>query len=83
LYAVLIDLTDAVAEALRKPFQDISIEMVYRGLYHFTQARHRNMADDPVAYLATKAKRLGIVKRKRKQNAWLGTPFTLTNPTDP
>jgi hypothetical protein len=83
LYAALIDLTDAVAEALRKPFQDISIEMVYRGLYHFTQAHQRGSADDPVAYLATKAKRLGIVKRKRKQSAWLGTPFTLTNPTDP
>ena len=83
LYAALIDLTDAVAEALRKPFQDISIEMVYRGLYHFTQAHHRGNADDPVAYLATKAKRLGIVKRKRKPDAWLGTPSTLTNPTDP
>lgn len=80
LYAVLIDLTDAVAEALRKPFQDISIQMVYRGLYHFTQAHHRGTADDPVAYLAAKAKSLGIVKRKRKQNAWLDMPFTLTNP---
>ncbi len=83
LYAALIDLTDAVAQALRKPFQDISIEMVYRGLYHFTLAHHRGNADDPVAYLATKAKRLGIVKRTRKPHAGLGTPSTLTNPADP
>ncbi len=83
LYAALIDLADAVAEALRKPFQDISIQMVYRGLYHFTQAHHRGMAHDPVAYLAAKAKSLGILKRKRKQSAWLDTPFTLTNPADP
>ncbi len=80
LYAVLIDLTDAVAEALRKPFQDISIEMVYRGLYHFTQAHHRGAADDPVAYLAAKAKSLGIVKHKRKQSTWFDLPFLLTNP---
>jgi hypothetical protein len=33
LYIVLIDLTDAVAETLNKPFMAISIEMVYRSLY--------------------------------------------------
>ena len=35
LYVVLIDLTDAVAEALSKPLSAISIEMVYRNLYFF------------------------------------------------
>jgi len=65
LYAVLIDLTDAVAERLELPFASISVEMVYRGLYHFTQAHHRGQAEDPVEYLAAKAKLLGIVKRKR------------------
>ena len=35
LYVVLIDLTDAVAEALNLPFAAISIEMVYRSLYFF------------------------------------------------
>jgi DDE family transposase len=67
VYAVLVDLTDAVAEALCKPFRAVSIEMVYRGLYHFTQAYQRGDADEPVAYLATKAERLGILKRKRKK----------------
>ena len=69
IYAVLVDLTDAVAEALGKPFRAVSIEMVYRGLYHFTQAYHRGDADDVVTYLAAKAERLGILKRKRKKRS--------------
>ncbi|MDI6770606.1 MAG: hypothetical protein QMD04_13155 [Anaerolineales bacterium] len=66
LYAVLVDLTDAVAEALNQPFAAISIEMVYRSLYFFTQAHHRGETNNVVAYLAANAKLLGIVKRKRK-----------------
>jgi hypothetical protein len=66
LYVVLVDLTDAVAEALNQPFAVISIEMVYRSLYFFTQAHHHGQADDVVTYLAANAKLLGIVKRKRK-----------------
>jgi hypothetical protein len=67
LYAVLVDLTDAVAEALNQPFAAISMEMVYRSLYHFAQAYHRREATDVVAFLAAEAKLLGIVKRKRKR----------------
>ena len=33
-YAILLDLCDDVAEALQLPLQQISVEMVYRGLYH-------------------------------------------------
>jgi len=66
LYIVLVDLTDAVAEALHLPFANISIEMVYRSLYFFTQAHQRGEADDVVAYFAQQAKLLGIIKRKRK-----------------
>lgn len=65
LYAVLIDLTDAVADRLAKPFGEVSVEMVYRGVYHFSQAYHRGAATDPVAYLADNAQWLGIIKRKR------------------
>lgn len=64
LYVVLIDLRDAVAEELGRPADALSVEMVYRGLYHFTQAYHRGEATDPVAYLAAQAKGLGIIKRK-------------------
>jgi hypothetical protein len=67
LYAVLVDLSDEVAEQLGQPLQAISFEMVYRGLYHFTQAYHRGQATDPIAYLAAPEQRdLGIVKRRRK-----------------
>ena len=66
LYVALVDLTDAVAEALNQPFAAISIEMVYRSLYFFTQAHARGQADDVVTYLASNTKLLGIVKRKRK-----------------
>jgi hypothetical protein len=65
-YVVLVDLTDAVAEALNQPFAAISIEMVYRSLYFFTNDRHRGEADELVAYLAKEAKFLGIIKRKHK-----------------
>lgn len=65
LYAVLIDLSDAVAEELSLPLDQISVEMVYRGLYHFTVAYSKGQASDPVAYLAAQTD-LGIVKRRRK-----------------
>jgi hypothetical protein len=81
LYAVLVDLTDAIAEVLGKSFMDISMEMVYRGLYHFTQAYRQGKASDPVAYLATNAKWLGIVKRRRKRSESELLP--LTNPSGP
>lgn len=65
LYLLLVDLTDAVAEALQKPFKAISMEMVFRGLYHFAQARYRKAADDPIEYFARKAKALSLIKQKR------------------
>lgn len=83
LYAVLVDLTDAVAEALKQPFHALSIEMVYRGLYHFTQAHHRGKADDVVAYLAADAEGLGIIKRKRKKRAAAIDLLYLTIPDPP
>jgi len=66
LYAVLVDLTDAVADELKQPFATVSLEMVYRSLYFFTQAYHRGEATDVVKYLAENASWLGILKRKRK-----------------
>src|SRR5690606_25157635 len=65
LYALLVDLTDAVAEGLHRPFRDLSLEMVFRGLYHFSQARNNGQADDVVAYFVRKAKDLDLIKQKR------------------
>lgn len=81
LYAVLVDLTDAVAEALQKPFAAISLEMVYRSLYFFGQAVLRGEATDLIAYLVTNAKSLGLLKRKRKHKRLsLALLLDLTNP---
>lgn len=65
LYACLVDLTDAVAERLGLCSQQLSLEMVYRGLYHVAQAQQRGEAADPIAYLAENAESLAIIKRKR------------------
>ena len=62
---VLVDLIDAVAEALERPMAQVSLEMVYRSLYFFTQAYHRGETTDVVAYLAAHAKEFGILKRPR------------------
>ena len=67
-YAVLIDLGDAVAEERQLPFERISLEMVFRGLYHFSRAYERGEADDPVKYLAAPDNQdLGVVKRIRRK----------------
>jgi len=67
-YAVLVDLGDAVADAMTLPFDRISLEMVFRGLYHFVQAFDRGQATDPIAYLAApENKDLGIVKGLRQK----------------
>ena len=81
LYAVLVDLTDDIANVLQQPFDALSLEMVFRGLYHFTQAFHRQQATEPVAYLAAQAKRLGLIKHKRQPPK---KPFSpLTDPATP
>ncbi len=71
-YAVLLDLGDAVADELSLPFDSISLEMIYRGLYHFYVAHQKGLATDPVKYFADpKNQDLGIVKRQRKPNVKL------------
>ncbi|MBD2393267.1 transposase, partial [Cyanobacterium aponinum FACHB-4101] len=66
-YGVLIDLGDAVAEELSLPFDSISIEMIYRGLYHFIVANNKGKAKEVVKYFSAPENRdLGIIKRKRK-----------------
>jgi hypothetical protein len=81
LYAVLVDLTDAVADELNQPFAAVSLEMVYRSLYFFTQAYHRGEATDVVKYLAENASWLGLLKRKRKSAQ--RQHRDLTNSADP
>jgi hypothetical protein len=66
-YAVLVDLGDAIADEVSLPFDRISLEMIYRGLYHFYVAHHKGFATDPIKYFAAPENRdLGIVKSIRK-----------------
>jgi hypothetical protein len=68
-YAVLVDLGDAVADELSLPFYSISLEMIYRGLYHFYVAHQKGLATDPIKYFASPENQdLGIVKRQGKPN---------------
>ena len=71
-YAILVDLGDAVADQLSLPIDSISLEMIYRGLYHFYVARQQGKATDPIKYFAAPENRdLGIVKSQRKPNVKL------------
>ena len=67
-FAVLVDLGDALADEMELEFDRISLEMLMRGLYHFSVARQRGLADDPVKYFAAPENQdLGVVKRLRKK----------------
>jgi len=66
-YALLVDMGDAVADRLGLPFDRISLEMLYRGFYHFARAYRNGLATDPVTYFSDPTNQdLGIVKRLRK-----------------
>jgi Transposase DDE domain len=74
-YAVLLDLGDAVAEELARPFDDLSLEMVFRGIYHYSVAAAHGKADDLVKYLAAAENAdLGVVKRKHPPLREAGGP---------
>jgi hypothetical protein len=71
-YAVLVDLGDAVADEMSVSFDSISLEMIYRGLYHFSVAHQKGLTSDPVQYFAASENQdLGIIKRQRKPNVKL------------
>ena len=57
---------DEIADELTLPMDSISIEMVFRGIYHFTQAVNQGSTIDIIAYLTAPENRdLGIVKSPR------------------
>jgi hypothetical protein len=78
-YAVLIDLADAVADELALPFDRISLEMIFRGLYHFNHSYNKGRATDPVLFFAApENKNLDVVKTIRKKPQTLDlSPFPL------
>lgn len=78
-YALLVDLGDAVADRIGLPFDRISLEMLLRGLYHFSRAYSRGLATDPVTYFADPANQdLDVVKPLRKPISRLDlSPFPI------
>ena len=76
---ILVDLGDAVADRLGLPFDRISLEMLYRGFYHFSRAYSNGLAEDPVSYFADPANRdLAVVKPLRKPISRLDlSPFPI------
>ena len=68
-----MDLGDTVADEISLPFDNISLEMIYRGLYYFHGASVRGQASNPIKYFADKERQrcLGIVKRQRKPRSSL------------
>ena len=76
-YAILVDLGDAVADRLNVPFERISLEMLFRGLYHFSVAFDKGLAHDVVDYFAHPDNQdLDILKRLRKPPPFIDlSPF--------
>lgn len=72
-YALLNDLCAQVAVALNQPLERISMEMVFRGLYHYAQAVLKGSQQSFVQFLVEHHRLLAIVKslrnRQRKRDA--------------
>lgn len=72
-YALLNDLCSQVAVALHQPLEKISVEMVFRGLYHYAQAVLQDTQASVVEFLVEHHRLLALVKttrdRHRKRDA--------------
>jgi hypothetical protein len=84
-YSILIDLGDGVADELSLPLDAISLEMIYRGFYHFIVAYAQGKATDIIEYFADpKNQDLGIVKSQRKpKRKLIIAPFPERQKNDP
>jgi hypothetical protein len=67
-YAVLVELCAEVSQALKQPVEKISVEMVFRSLYHYSRAIERGDNSTAVEYLVAHAKLFGLVKAERKRH---------------
>jgi hypothetical protein len=67
-YAVLNQLCSDVAVALNQPKDSISMEMVFRSLYHYGRALLRGDNSELVSYLAARHQLFGLVKAKRERH---------------
>jgi len=67
-YAVLSDLCVEVAQALQEPLEQLSVEMVFRSLYHFARAIDLGEHPELVPFLVRHARLFGLVKAHRKRH---------------
>lgn len=75
-YGVLNDLCTEVSIALQQPIERISVEMVFRGLYHYSQACLRNPQESLINFYQQHAKLLGLIKTKRKRHRQIDARLT-------
>jgi hypothetical protein len=66
-YAVRSDLCVEVAPALQESLEQLSVELVFRSLYHFARASDRGEHPELVPFLVQHAKLFGLVKTTRKR----------------
>lgn len=66
-YALLNELCAQLALALHQPLERISMEMVFRGLYHYAQALLRGTQQTAVSFLVEHYRLLALVKSVRKR----------------
>ena len=67
-YTVLMEVCEQLAQTLMQPIERISVEMVFRGFYHYSRARLSEYEQSLVSFLVENAQLLGIVKRQRKRD---------------
>jgi Transposase DDE domain len=67
-YALVNDLCADVALAMNEPLERISLEMVFRGLYHFNGFVKRTGDGNAVEYFSKNAKILGVLKAARPRD---------------
>lgn len=67
-YAVLTDLCTEVAEAVQEPVDRISVEMVFRSLYHFARSLDRGEHWEVVPFLVHHVKLFGLIKATRNRH---------------
>jgi Transposase DDE domain len=67
-YAIVNDLCAEVAIAMNQPLERISLEMVFRSLYHFNSFSQRTQSASIIEYLSSNAKILGILKLTRPRH---------------
>jgi hypothetical protein len=75
-YAVLVDMADTIADEVGIPFDQISLEMLYRGLYHFTVALNQGKATHWLPYfIAPENQDLRVIKARKPEAPLDLSPF--------